>query len=40
MLSMIALGGRYGHEGEIDQHGVVYFRKAQIYHLANSKYIS
>lgn len=38
MVALIGLGARYGHRGKLDEEGISYFNKAQLYHVINSKY--
>ena len=33
MITLIALGAKYGHTGALDEQGVAFFQKAQLYHL-------
>lgn len=35
MLGGVALGGRFGHQGQLSEEGVVLFNKAQLYNITN-----
>jgi hypothetical protein len=36
MLAGVALGGRFGHQGQLTEEGAVLFNKATIYNVTNS----
>ena len=37
MISLIGIGARYGHTGQLTPVGTQQFNKAQFYHFVNSK---
>lgn len=40
MFSFVALGAKYGHKGRLEEDGLAWLHKAQIYHLTNSTHSS
>lgn len=36
MLAGVALGARFGHQGQLTEEGTVMFNKATIYNITNS----
>jgi hypothetical protein len=38
MGSIVLLGARFGHVGQLSEEGAVMFNKAQLYNMSNSKF--